>query len=426
MRGSIVPSWTVLVGLLLAGCQLGALAKSPTPPPGSWLILLCNASDVLDDPHPAPFYESLFSKSRKDAYFEYFDAQSNHTLDVSGSRAFGWFRMGVDSNTISARNNTTLVGREQTARDCRASAVVGLAAKGMSIDLSEFAGVVTVIHVAPGATVDSGDAGEHMVVLKTQLESEIGMAEHEMLHALGVAHHSMTMSVDSSTDHTWSHPGDRDYWDCWDMMSYATCVYGYATPLGNQGPVLQNAYRAVLGWVPNARVVRISASDQAKETIALAPTSDTSPTAGTQLLEIEVENRGYYVVEYHQQLGFDRGLAYSAVVIRELRNDGVTRLVTRQNGAIGWKKGDTFTDAANYISIYVDDVVAPIGPNGASPGSATVTVSQLYSSGAAAAGDVCGDKYHGVVRDCPAGTECRASVSNTRTDRLQSIDFYCL
>ena len=72
-----------------------------------------------------------------------------------------------------------------------------------------------------------------------------------------------------------------------------------------------------------------------------------------------------------------------------------------------------FTDAGNYLSIHVDDIV---------PGKATVTINTVYSGGAVGAGEICGDKYHGVVRSCPAGTQCQAK----RSGQIQSIDYFCL
>src|SRR5207249_703033 len=115
------------------------------------------------EPHPVQFYKDLFSKNPPNLLFNYFDMASDHTVDVSHTEVFGWFSMMVNTDTISPakRNNTTPVTRTQTAHDCTASALGGIAATGISVDPANFAGVITVINVP----VDSGATGEKSVVV---------------------------------------------------------------------------------------------------------------------------------------------------------------------------------------------------------------------------------------------------------------------
>lgn len=375
--------------------------KAP-PPPGSWLVLLCKAADASQEPQPKSFYKDLFSKGQRDLLFDYFDNASNHTVDVSGTEVYGWFPMTVNTADIApnVRNNSMPVNRTQTARDCRASALGGITATGISVDPKDYAGIITVINVP----VDSGDAGEKSVVLSRQAEDEVGFVAHEMLHVLGLDH-SWRASQDGSSDHAWQHGGDVEYEDCSDMMSYRTCVYRFQTVRGPQGPELQGAYREKLGWLPSNRIQVVSGYPPGTTTIILAPVSDPSQP-GALLAKIEVFNRlnsGRYVVEYRERSGFDRRLPYNAVMVREQRdrgipNRGITYLVTRQDGTTAWRKGDTFTDNGNHLSISVDDIFA---------GGARITVNTKYSSTPIRLGDWCGDRDRGDVLPCPAGTECR-------------------
>jgi hypothetical protein len=399
---------------LAAVTCLVALAPScnvtplPPPVPGSWLVLLCKAADAPQEPHPTSYYEELFSRTQRDLLFDYFDVASNHALDVSGSKIHGWFSMTVKTADIgpTVRNNSTPITRDQTARDCRASALGGILATGVSVDPNDYVGVITVINVP----VDAGATGKS-VVLSNQAETEVGFVTHEMLHVLGLDH-SYTISPDASADHTWHGGTDAEYGDCWDMMSYLTCVFRFTTSHGIQGPELEGAYREKLTWMPPGRVFVQVAYTSSPSTITLAPVS-LPARPGYLLAKIEVPNQGYYVVEYRESNGFDRAIPSSAVVIREQRNNSNTYLVTRQNGSTGWRKGDRFTDVNNYLSITVDDIVA---------GAATVTINPAFvPGGVAQLGDRCGDKYRGVVIPCAGALRCGQRGSPP----LVSIDYYC-
>jgi hypothetical protein len=406
---------TMLLCALAAGCG----QTETTPAPGSWLVLLCKASDASSvEPHPKEFYETLFSKSESDLLYAYFQDVSGGTVDVSGSRVYGWFPMPVDTATLQSRRNGAAVTRAQTAQDCKTSAVAAIAATGTVVDPTKYAGVVTVINVE----VDSGAAGDS-VVDNTVEASGPWFLEHEMLHVLGLDDagngHSWRASPDSSSDHVWDHGGDVEYNDCWDIMSWQTCVYqfaGFQTSMGPQGPELQEEYRQKLGWLPSNRIDVVSLSpSSATHTVKLAPVSEPEKP-GFLLTRIDLPGRGHYAVEYREKSGFDRGIPFHAVLIREVRQNGVSYLVTPQAGSdhsTGWRKGAVFTDSNNFLRISVDDIV---------PGEATITVNTAFASGTAAPGALCGDKYRGQIANCPPTTDCMAR----RTGQLVSIDWFCL
>ena len=359
------------------------------------------------EPHPPQWYETYFSKSERDLLYDYFDAASGGTVDVSGSRVFGWFQMPVDSATLTARNNTTSPNRTQTAADCRKTALDRLAVTGPVVDVAHYASVITVINVP----VDSGATGQGVVINNPEsTASGLTFLEHEMLHMHGFGH-SWRTSPDTSPDHVWGHGGDVEYNDCWDMMSAMICVYTFSTSRGPQGPELQAEYRERIGWLPSSRVDVTNVSGYAgPRRITLAPVSDPSKP-GSLLARIEVPNLGYYAVEYHERSRFDRAIPYDAVVIREVRPNLLTYLVTQQNGEIGWRKGELFSDSGNGVSVAVDDIA---------PGGATIMIG--YSFGAVPVDSLCGDKFQGGVRECPVGSTCRAR----RTGSLVSIDWFCL
>ena len=399
----------------IAGFALATMAShcntvpEPTPAPGSWLVLLCKASDAPTEPHPASFYRTLFDPAQPDLLWEYFDVESNHTLDVSHSEVFGWFPMSVKTADISpaVRNNGTPVKRSQTLADCKASALGGIAATGTSVDPANYIGTITVINVP----VDAGAAGSKGLVLSDQAEGNIGFVEHEMLHVLGLKH-SFTAAIDPGPDHAWHSGTDTEYQDCWDMMSYQTCVYTYASSRGQQGDGLQAAYREQLHWLPSMRVFDAGTVVGAPRTITLAPLSDPAKP-GFLLAKMEVPG-GEYVMEYREPSGHDQAMPGPIVLIRERRDGGKTYLVTRSNNYPAWPAGDTFTDLANFLSVHV---------NAIAPGGASVTINTAYSVAAGQNGDRCGDKYRGQVIACAAPLQCGPK---RLTPPLITVDYFCL
>jgi hypothetical protein len=404
--------------LLLAALSPGCKSPTPIPPPapGSWLVFLCKASDAPQEPHNIDFYKELFDKNQRDLLFDYFQTISSKVVDVSGTEVYGWFTMGTSVTTAvldpMVRNNGTNPNRSQTLQDCKAAGVASLLALGQSINTDNYTGIIAVINVP----VDAGATGINVV--SNEYESASFYA-HEMLHALGIpilgTHlpHSNLMTHDLTPDHSWDSGGDSEYNDCWDIMSYLSCIHSFNTPThGRQGPELQIAYKQKMGWVPSSRIFTRSYSDPTPSTVTLVPVSEPG-TSGFLMANIEMTGIGSYVVEYRVRSGFDRAVPRAGVLIRELRRNGRTYLIRRPPGdTTDWQQGERFTDTGNFLSITIDSIT---------PQAATITIDPRFVSGATA-GQVCGNKYVGVVRSCPAGTTCDAR----RTGTLVSVDYFCL
>lgn len=379
----------------------------PAPPPGSFLVLLCKASDVATEPQPVSFYQAAFSKTETDGLAQYFDTISAGKLDISGSEVFGWFTMPVTAATILARNNTTNPNRSQTATDCRNAALPAIVNSGQIVDPANYAGVISVVNVP----ADVGAAGARNMVVSAHFEVELGFVAHEMLHLLGLPD-SWRMAPDLTADHVWKQAPDTMYGDCWDMMSFRSCVATFNTAArGPHGPELQGAFRKRLGWLDTARIYHHAAFLAGPKTVTLAPLSQPHQS-GYLLAEVDVPNQGHYSVEYRVASSrFDRGIPTNAVVIREQRN-GTSFLVRKQNNTFQWTLGEVFTDVANYTRISIDDIQNT---------KAVITIRTDFSPTAPAVGSICGDKYRGAVLPCPSGSTCRTR----RTGQIQSIDFFC-
>lgn len=399
--GSLLPLMAVTMGQ-----QCPGPTPLPPPPAGAWLVYLCQASDDTSTPHPASFYKELFDPAQPDLVAAYFKDASNSMVDLSGTDVFGWFPMTVSTATIApaARNNGTNPNRSQTAQDCRAAGTAALLASGKRIDPDKYAGFIAVINVP----VDAGQGGHAVIANAGEMAAFYG---HEMGHVYGLPH-SNAMSPDRSASHEYESGADSVYNDCWDMMSYLTCIFRFATTShGDQGPALQAAYRRKMGWLPASAVFTKSGVDRTPSTVTLGAVSLPLGTAPV-MAEIDLTSGARYVVEYRAKVGFDRSIPGAAVVIRELRRNGETYLVKRQDGGSGWVQGQRFTDSANYLGVTVDALNAT---------SATITIDPRFSSGVAAAGETCGDKFIGQVRDCAPTLTCGPRV----TPPLMSVDWYC-
>jgi hypothetical protein len=401
----------VLMAIASMGGSCPGPMDLPAPKAGSWLVFLCKASDNAVEPHPSSFYQELFANNQRDLLFDFFQQASGNTEDVSGTEVFGWFDMSVNTATLAMRNNSTSPNRSQTLQDCKSAGAAALLAQNKRIDPDKYVGLITVINVG----VDVGAAGRGLIANASETAS---FYEHEMLHVYGLVKkgnalaHSSIMSADLSTDHTWNSGTDKTYFDCWDIMSFATCAFMFSTPTHDlSGPALQTVYRNTLGWLPANRITRVSSIDFQPTTLTLAPVSE-ADQPGTLLALLDMQSVGTYAVEYRVPTGFDQAAPTRAVVIRELRSNGATYLVTRQSNRIDFTQGDVFTDLAHYVSITVDTIALH---------SATITI-RTHVSSPVGAGEICGDKYVGEVRQCPAGLSCKVK----RSGQIQTIDYFCL
>lgn len=422
------PSLLRVLPVMVFSALAASCTTTPTPPPrpGAWLVFLCQASDNTSEPQTVAFYQELFDPNRQDLVTGFFRTMSNGAVDLSGTEVYGWFKMTVNTSalTIARRNINTHPGRNDTAQDCKSAGVAAFLASGKTIDPARYNGFIAVVNVP----VDAGMAGPSVVA---NFFEPASFYQHEMLHVLGLGH-SNRMSNDTSADHVWEAGLDEAYEDPWDIMSYRKFIFENAVA-GHDitGPELQIAYRQKMGWVPAARVLTVDTADPLPTTLTLVPVSEAS-RPGLLMARVDLAGmNGSYVVEYRINTGFDLGAPGSAVVIRELRRNGQTYLVSRL-GAVppyrtitmsGFVVGEEFTDSANFLSIRVDAMTAL---------SATITINPR--SRPLIAGDVCGNSGdHGVFRSCPTGTSCspRSSTSCSgwwifRTcTTLHTTDLFC-
>jgi hypothetical protein len=283
--------------------------------PKPWAIVLCKFSDLPNfEPHPPSFYAECFSEqgAGKGHEFDYFREVSYGTLDMTGTKVFGWYTMPnrktKDLPTLKYPNP----GRS-TLHDWGVEV-----AKAHKIDLTRFHGVCVVFNSA----TDSGAAGGHRVVLgydKSDWSPTFNM--HELGHGFDL-------------NHSWSARPDVEYGDPWDIMS-AMRVSTFKDKYGRAaGPGMNACNLQRLGSISSSRIW--TESSAGTHTITLAALN--RPEANGYLMASIPPAKGSasktsYVVEFRQKRAWDAGIPRDTVLLHEVRSDGTCYLLSRNEVA---------------------------------------------------------------------------------------------
>src|SRR5436190_13245214 len=65
-----------------------------------WAIILCRFSDISSEPQPPQYYSDLYTANGAGGIADYWRAVTCNTLDLTGSRVFGWFTMNHPSSDV--------------------------------------------------------------------------------------------------------------------------------------------------------------------------------------------------------------------------------------------------------------------------------------------------------------------------------------
>ncbi len=347
------------VGLVL---RSGARAALPEPRPlrGSlpYATLLCRFAGSDESQikgWPVSYYDRLMAGG-PEGVDTFWRQVSYGAIDLTGSKAFGWFRMAKPAQDYR-RSDEIGADLDGLARDCVAAAE---GAGEVTPPLADFAGINLVFSECVGrprgGAVDltfRGRTREYRVTwLCPGYASSHQIVAHEIGHSFGLTH---------SED-------DRGlaYGNNWDLMSNA----GYCAATTDVGVLAQQpiAYdKDVLGWIPpgdkytagRSRVVAIQLDDLEQ--------SRSSPS-GFLLGVIPLPGGRFYTIEARGRTGYDVALPSAGVLIHEVdpRRDNRARLVKGRpavgRGALlstagGWPVGSAFIDRENNVGVSVDQAV---------------------------------------------------------------------
>jgi hypothetical protein len=281
-------------------------------PPKPWAVVLCKFSDQPTyEPHPPGFYRERFTEvgAGKGNEFDYFKEVTYGTLNMTGSKVFGWFPMPKHKTQDLAGLKFPNPGRGTLAE-------WGIeVARANRIDLKPFYGVIVVFN----AQTDSGAAGRHQVVLGyTKADWSPTFNLHEIGHGFEL-------------NHSWLARPDTEYGDQWDIMS-AMNVWSFNNKLKQAtGPGMNACNLNTLGCIPASRIWRPN-TKSGSQTITLVALN--RPNAKGYLMASILPSGGStsktsYTIEFRQKKGWDAGIPQDTVLVHEVRSNGLCYLLSR-------------------------------------------------------------------------------------------------
>lgn len=330
-----------------------------------WRVVVCRFRDLPSVPQGVAWWERLFVRSEPGSLADYFWEMTYGTVDLSGSKVHGVFRLRESSDVIGPGWDRI------TARDaCRRAA----ARSGVLLPASK---VIYYLNGGAGSGVFSDGQGN--VMANTNLHSPAYLV-HEMGHAYG---------LDDSADYVGTRYGDR-----WDAMSWArvACYDGnpqFATT--HQGDCLRsgtaptgpgynagNRISLTTGGLPGTRVrTLVPGATRTTSTVRVAaldrPEAMVSGAHGHGVMAVRIrvpdgpvqecnpdwtcrQTGNYLTVELREANGWDAGFDQDAVFVHKVSQSGPPLRQTFLLNAPDYQLGVGDTYRGNGVAVRVDEI----------------------------------------------------------------------
>lgn len=328
------------------GESLSALVSGSQP----WVSIMCKFNDYADEPRNQAYFQGMYSSSWP-GLDHYWREVSYNTANVAGSLAVGWYTLPQPHSYYVVNGNLNF---DRAARDCT----------GVADPFVNFAGVAGINLMFNANLGDYAWGGTWYLTLDGVSKSwrmtweppwgyaDITVIAHEMGHGFGLPHSSGNYG--------------QTYDNRWDVMSNGWTDCGRAThaTYGCLGQHTISHHKDILGWIPSNQKFTASGgtAEITLERLSLPQTSNYKMA----WIPIGGSATRFYTVEVRQQAGYDGKLPGQAVIIHhvDLSRERPAYVVDVDgNGDTGdagamWTVGETFSDPANGISVYVSSATA--------------------------------------------------------------------
>jgi CARDB len=332
-----------------------AAVRSPAVTgPQPWVTILCRFADFPEvTPRQREYFESLMGSSYP-GMDHYWREVSYENISLTGSLVVGWYTLPQErAYYVYDRdgNGVEEVDFKRTAEDCTAAA-----------DSDVFLPAFTGINLMFNQPLDCCSWGGGAVLTRDGLtrlyhatwmppegfETQFLVA-HEMGHGFGLPHSSG--------------PYDATYDSDWDTMSGGGTCEALDVTDGCIGVHTISYHKDLLGWIPPER--KYIPSSGGTETITMERLAQPAFEAGYLMAQVPIggSTTQFYTVEARRFAGYDVSVPGEAIVIHKVDTNRVkpAQVVDvdgngdpNDAGAM-WTPGETFSDAANGISVSVDE-----------------------------------------------------------------------
>ncbi|MFN0070554.1 MAG: fibronectin type III domain-containing protein [Chloroflexota bacterium] len=325
--------------------------SGPLPITGTqrFVSVLCRFSDSTGvTPKSASYISSLVVGATRPQINHFWREQSFNLINIDGSDTAGWFNLPQPRSYYVVNNQLQFL---RAAQDCTAQA-------NPTIDFNQYLGINLIFNQdldgsawggSEFLTLDGTTKSWPMTWMPPWGYSNQGILGHEMGHAYGLPHSSG--------------PYGQTYDSKWDVMSHAGYGLGAPDPTyGYVGMGTISYHKDKLNWIPGSR--RYDAASGSNQTITIDGLAQVPPTTGTYLMAkipIGGSSTRFYTVEARKFQGYDVKVPGEGIVIHSVdtaRQSNALVVDPDNNndpndaGAI-WLPGETYTDAANGITIAI-------------------------------------------------------------------------
>ncbi len=304
--------------------------------PHPFVTILCKFSDIADEPYPMATYKNWTTGTTYPSLDHYWRELSYNQMNVSGSVVVGWYTLPYPLSHYVPGDGS--VDISSMATDCTSAA-------DPDVDFPRFWGINQQFNGSFGFS--AGTLGPTWTLTADGQTKTYGMTwlypwnsladyAHEDGHTLGLPHSNG-----------------------WDIMRH-----GSGIPSCGDGIPLHTISwnKDVLGWIPAAR--KLTVAPNTSRTITLERLA--LPGSGNYLMaQIPMDNAPgqFYTVEARRQAGYDDCLPGDAAILYQVNSSSQVQPAQMVDGdgngnlldaGAMWTPGETFTDAANKITVTVN------------------------------------------------------------------------